>query len=98
MNMKRILTSIALIASLGTAQAAGPEDVLLGIILGGVVGNAIAKQPVQPPPVYQPQPQIIYQPQPQVIYAPAPPPRPVCDHYPVFDYYGYHRGWRTICR
>jgi len=92
--MKRILTSIALVASLGTAQAAGPEDVLLGIILGGIIGNAIAKD--TPQPVYQPQPQIIYQPAPQVIY--APPPRPVCDHYPVFDHYGYQRGWRTICR
>jgi hypothetical protein len=96
MNMKRILTSIALIASLGTAQAAGPEDVLLGIILGGVIGNAIAKDQPAPQPVYQLPPQVIYQPQPQVIY--APPPRPVCDHYPVFDHYGYHRGWRTICR
>ena len=95
MNMKRILTSIALIASLGTAQAAGPEDVLLGIILGGVIGNAIAKD--SPQPVYQ-QPQIIYQPQPQIIYAPPPPPRPVCEHHPVYDHYGYHRGWRTICR
>ena len=93
MNMKRILTSIALVATLGTAQAAGPEDVLLGIILGAIIGHN-SKDPAP-----QPQPQIIYQPQPQIIYAPPPPPpRPVCEHYPVYDHYGYHRGWRTICR
>jgi len=92
MNMKRILTSIALIATLGTAQAAGPEDVLLGIILGGVIGNAVAKD--------QPQPQapvVIYQPQPQVIYQPLPP-QPVCHHTPVYNGYGQFIGWRTICR
>jgi hypothetical protein len=95
--MKRILTSIALVASISTAQAAGPEDVLLGIILGGVLGNAIAKQPVQPPViVQQPQPQIIYQ-QPQIIYQPLPP-QPQCYHTPIYNGYGQFFGWRTICR
>lgn len=90
--MKRILTSIALIASLGSAQAAGPEDVLLGIILGGVIGNAIAKdQPQAQPPV------VIYQPQPQIIYQPLPP-QPVCHHTPVYNGYGQFIGWRTHCR
>ena len=92
--MKRILTSIALIASLGTAQAAGPEDVLLGFILGAVIGQNSRPQA----PVVVHQPPVIFQPQPQIIYAPPPPPRPVCDHYPVYDHYGYHRGWRTHCR
>jgi len=96
MNMKRILTSIALIATLGTAQAAGPEDVLLGIILGGVIGNSMAKQPAQPPVIVQ-QPQIIYQPQPQVIYQPLPP-QPQCYHTPIYNGYGQFISWRTICR
>jgi hypothetical protein len=95
--MKRILTSIALIASLGTAQAAGPEDVLLGIILGGFIGNSMAKQqPVQPPVIVQ-QPPVIYQPQPQIIYQPVPP-QPVCYHTPVYNGYGQFFGWRTHCR
>jgi hypothetical protein len=95
--MKRILTSIALIASLGTAQAAGPEDVLLGIILGGFIGNSMAKQqPVQPPVIVQ-QPPIIYQPQPQIIYQPLPP-QPVCHHMPVYNMHGQFMGWRTHCR
>ena len=95
--MKRILTLIALIASLGTAQAAGPEDVLLGIILGGFLGNSMAKQqPVQPPIIVQ-QPPVILQPQPQIIYQPLPP-QPVCHHTPVYNGYGQFFGWRTVCR
>lgn len=93
--MKRILTSIALIASLGTAQAAGPEDVLLGIILGGVLGNAIAKQPNQQPVIVQQQPQVIYQP--QIIYQPTPP-QPQCYHTPIYNGYGQFIAWRTNCR
>ena len=92
MNMKRILTSIALIASLGTAQAAGPEDVLLGFILGAVIG-----QNTRPPIIHHPQPQIIYQPQPQVIHQPLPP-QPVCYHTPIYNGYGQFISWRTICR
>ena len=95
--MKRILTSIALIASLSTAQAAGPEDVLLGIILGGFIGNSMARQqPVQPPVIVQ-QPQVIVQPQPQIIYQPLPP-QPVCHHLPVYNLYNQFLGWRTVCR
>ena len=97
MNMKRILTSIALIASLGTAQAAGPEDVLLGIILGGVLGNAIAKQPTQPPVIVQQPPVVVYQPQPQIIYQPTPP-QPQCYHTPIYNGYGQFIAWRTYCR
>jgi hypothetical protein len=92
MNMKRILTSIALIASLGTVQAAGPEDVLLGFILGAVIGqNSRPQAPVivQPPIIHQPQPQVIYQPL---------PPQPVCHHMPVYNMYGQFMGWRTHCR
>jgi hypothetical protein len=96
--MKRILTSIALIASLGTAQAAGPEDVLLGIILGGFLGNSMAKQqPVQPPIIVQQPPVILQSPQPQIIYQPLPP-QPVCHHTPVYNGYGQFFGWRTVCR
>jgi hypothetical protein len=96
--MKRILTSIALIASLGTAQAAGPEDVLLGIILGGFIGNSMAKQqPVQPPIIVQQPPVILQPPQPQIIYQPLPP-QPVCHHMPVYNMYGQFLGWRTHCR
>lgn len=94
--MKRILTSIALIASLGTAQAAGPEDVLLGIIFGGILGNAMAKDHPQAPVIIQ-QPPVVYQPQPQIIYQPLPP-QPVCQHMPVYNSYGTFLGWRTYCR
>jgi hypothetical protein len=99
--MKRILTSIALIASLGTAQAAGPEDVLLGIILGGWFGNAIAKQSQQQPVIVQQPPVIVQQSpvivQPQIIYQPLPP-QPVCQHMPVYNMYGQFLSWRTYCR
>jgi hypothetical protein len=98
-TMKRILTSIALIASLGTAQAAGPEDVLLGVILGGFIGNSMAKQApvvVQQPPVIVQQPPVVIQ-QPQVIYQPLPP-QPVCRHMPVYNSYGQFLNWHTYCR
>ena len=95
--MKRILTSIALIASLGTAQAAGPEDVLLGLIIGGVIGNAIAKDHSHPQPQVYQHPQVIYQPQPQVIYQPIPP-QPQCYHTPIYNGYGQFIAWRTNCR
>ena len=94
MNMKRIITSIALVATLGTAQAAGPEEILITFGIGWLLGQ---NSRPQAPVIVQQQPPVIYQPQPQVIYQPLPP-QPVCHHTPVYNGYGQFMGWRTICR
>ena len=99
--MKRILTSIALVASISTAQAAGTEEILITFGIGWLLGqNSRPQAPVivqQQPPVIVQQPQIIYQPQPQVIYQPLPP-QPQCYHTPIYNGYGQFISWRTICR
>jgi hypothetical protein len=91
--MKRTLALItaACLATSAFAWGDREQGALAGIAATLIFQHIQRDAQAAPPPV-------IYQPQPQIIYAPPPPPRPVCDHYPVFDHYGYHRGWRTICR
>jgi hypothetical protein len=98
MNKTIALIAAACIATPALAWGDREQGALAGILGTLIFQNIQRDAQAQQPPVVTPQPQIIYQPQPQVIYAPPPPPRPVCEHHPVYDHYGYHRGWRTICR
>ena len=99
--MKRAITAIALLATIGFSNPAlawgDREQGALAGIVGTLIFQHIQRDGSvrQPAPVIVQQPPVIYQPQPQIIYAP---PRPVCEHHPVYDHYGYHRGWRTYCR
>ena len=82
-----LTTSAALLFAMPTAHAASGRDVAAGLILGGIVGAAIASQPrvverqvvVQQPAVVYPVAQPIYQPvapqvvQPAQCYYPGPP-------------------------
>jgi hypothetical protein len=91
MNKTIALIAAACIATPALAWGDREQGALAGII-GTLIFQNMQRDgqaPQQPPVVVQ---------QPQVIYAPPPPPRPVCEHYPVYDHYGYHRGWRTVCR
>ena len=103
-TMKRTLAAAALLATIGFSNPALAWGEREQGALAGIVGTLLFQHIQrdgghrQPDPVIVQQPPIIYQPQPQVIYAPPPPPRPVCDHYPVYDQYGYQRSWRTVCR
>ena len=98
--MRKVLAVLAISSAIvAPAQAAGPGEVVLGVLFGAVLGNAIAQNQTYPqgqPPVVVGYPQT-YPQQPQVVYNQVYIP-PRCFQ-PIFDRYTgqYQRSIPVPC-
>jgi hypothetical protein len=92
--MKSIVLTIAALALTGCATP--EQNILAGAAIGAIIGSEVSRQQQHPQSYPQPQrPVIIHQPPPVIIHQPR---RIYCDSYPMYDYHGYYRGERRICR
>ena len=100
--MKSIVLTIAALALTGCATP--EQNILAGAAIGAIIDSEVSRQQQHPQSYPQPQrPVIIHQPPPVIIHQPPPviihqPRRIYCDSYPMYDYHGYYRGERRICR
>ena len=90
------MKSIAIVAAaLALTGCATPEqNILAGAAIGAVIGSEVSRQQSHPQHYPQQRPHIHYPP-PVIIHQPR---RIYCDSYPMYDYHGYYRGERRICR